>query len=80
MPLYFFHSYGAEFIDRIGTELPNDACAHSEAGRLAGTMLRDDPQFLFAGRPFRTEVVSEAGECLFTIVTQAVTGVMSQAA
>lgn len=81
MPTYFFHTYdGGHFVDQVGTDLPNAAKAHGEAVRLAGAMLNQNPQLLFAGRTFRTEVVDEAGTSLFTVVAQTVSGAASEIA
>jgi hypothetical protein len=81
MPTYFFNTYdGAEFVDQTGTELSDDAQAHCEAVRLAGTMLRDDPHLLISSRVFRAEVVSEAGEPLFTVMASTVSGRSAKAA
>lgn len=75
MPTYFFHTEGGvRVLDQVGTGLPDDARAFREAVRLASAVMHDEPEHLWSGRTFRTEVVSEAGEPLFTVIVQAVTG------
>lgn len=75
MPTYFFHTEdGVCVLDQVGTGLPDDARAFREAVRLAGAVMHDEPERLWGGRTFRTEVVSETGEPLFTVVVQAVAG------
>lgn len=79
MPIYFFHTDGgARVVDDVGIDLPNDAKAHQEAIRLAGAMMNQEPQLLWGGRRFLTEVVSEAGKPLFTIIAQAVPGAVPE--
>lgn len=80
MARYFFHTDdGRRVVDAIGTELSNDAKAYREAVRLAGAMMADDPNLLFGGRVFRTEVCAAGGQPLFTIVAQAASASVPQA-
>jgi hypothetical protein len=80
MPIDFFHSDdGTRVVDQVSTDLPNDARAHREGIKLAGAMMLQESQILFGRRTFEIEVVGPSGELLFTIVAQAISGVVTKA-
>ena len=73
MPRYFFHTAdGTRERDHEGTELPDQAAARIAAIRLTGALISDRPDYLWDGRDFRVEVMTERGDLLFTIITLAV--------
>jgi hypothetical protein len=54
MPRYFFHMQdGSTVLDAEGTELPDLKAARDEAIQACGEMLRDIPNAINDGEPFR---------------------------
>lgn len=68
MPRYFFHIRDGSFSpDLVGTDLPNLRTARAQAIATAGSILRENPEGLSEGHPWRLEVTGEEGQVLFTM-------------
>lgn len=72
MPRYFFAvKNGVREADHDGTELPNPRAARLEAISFAASILRDDPDIVWDGRPFCIHVTDAEGACVVDVVVQA---------
>jgi hypothetical protein len=68
MSRFFFHVHDSiSFLDEEGTELPDLKAAREQAIITAGSILRENPDHLWAGNPWRMEVADEGGHLLFTL-------------
>ncbi|HEY8571366.1 DUF6894 family protein [Phenylobacterium sp.] len=68
MPRYHFNlEDGESVLDPEGTELPNLTVARSEAVRMAGRLLEDNPASIWAQGDWRMVVTDDAGVVLFTL-------------
>ena len=73
MPRYFFHSAdGSLDVDIDGAELADLPAARLEAVKLAGAILREEPEDVWHSGSWRVEVTDQSGSLLFTVVTVAV--------
>ena len=62
MPRYFFNTVdGRRYPDEDGTDLPDVAAARARATRMAGELLKEQPEELWDTGELRVEVVDEAG-------------------
>ena len=69
MPRFFFHRTDGGFDpDLEGTELPDLTAARLEALRFAAATVKDHPEQVWAGSPFRVEVSDETGMLLSTVI------------
>jgi hypothetical protein len=77
MARFFFHLQdGSTFLDDEGTELSDPNAARLEAIRVCGEMLREVPQSVSNGGPFRlwvTDGPHGRGETVFTLTVAAQT-------
>ena len=63
MPVYHFNVYdGSDMPDLEGTELPDLKTAQSDAVKLAGRLLLDEPETFWDGTDWHMEVTNDAGE------------------
>lgn len=70
MQRYFFHTAdGFEHRDETGTELTDLDAARTEAVRLLGSLLNDNPAGLWKDHQVTVTVQLESGLILFTITT-----------
>lgn len=73
MPRYFFHSCdGAQDIDRVGHDFPDDDAARLEAIRYGGALLSDDPRVVGCNDGLRINVTNEDGRLSCAIIILAV--------
>lgn len=73
MPRFHFHTVdGKRLYDEDGCILANLQEARIEAVRLAGAMLRHEPEQLWKSGSWRVEVTNDAGRLLFTFTSMAV--------
>jgi hypothetical protein len=77
MSRYFFHLEAAEMVlDGEGLEFPNPKAARDEAIQACGEMLRDIPDAINDGKPFRLWVTDSPhgrGNLVFTLTVTAET-------
>lgn len=72
MPRYFFAvKNGVCEADHEGTELPNPRAARLEAISFAASLLRDDPDMVWDGRPFCIHVTDSAGASIVDVMVRA---------
>jgi len=68
MPRYFFDIHdGASSPDRDGTELADLRAARVQAIETAGAILRESPDSLWVGHPWRMEVMDEERRVVVTL-------------
>uniref|UniRef100_UPI0035CC226C DUF6894 family protein n=1 Tax=uncultured Sphingomonas sp. TaxID=158754 RepID=UPI0035CC226C len=68
MPRYFFHIPNDVGYDAEGTVLDSVESAKIEAVKLAGEVLKENPEVLMGPCDFRVEVTGEGGEWLFSFL------------
>ena len=68
MPRFYFHIHdGRDQFDMDGTELPDEATAHVEAIRLAGSVLRDEARRVVACDCWTMDVTDETGRPVYQV-------------
>jgi len=68
MPHFFFNIHdGASAPDQEGTELSDLRAARAQAIETAGAILRENPDPLWTGHPWRMEVTDEERRVLITL-------------
>jgi len=68
MPRYFFDTHnGAHDPDNVGTQLSGEHEALTEAVKLVGQSLAEDPALITCGQDLRVEVRSESGLLMFAV-------------
>lgn len=71
MPLFFFRfEDGGPAVDGLSLELPNLLAARMEATLYAGQMLRDRPDAVWAGKPWRVTVTDKTGTDLLVLTLE----------
>lgn len=73
MPRYYFHICdGAQDIDELGHECPDDQSARREAIRYGAGLLSDDPDIIAADNELRINVTNEDDQLRCAIIILAV--------
>lgn len=68
MALHYFNVYnGRDFLDHIGSELPDLDAVRNEALRTAGELLRGECRDLWSGSDWKLVVTDEGGQEVLTL-------------